>query len=157
MIPDEVFLARAVELARSGSEQGNGGPFGALIVREGIVLAEAWNRVVIDNDPTAHAEINAIRAASQKTGQFHLTGCTLYTSSEPCPMCLAAAYWAKIERIVFANSRAEAAAIGFCDDWLYDELLKPIPTRLITMEHLPLEQSRTVMQAWSNNPRRIPY
>lgn len=157
MIPDEVFLARAVELARNGSEQGNGGPFGALIVREGIVLAEAWNRVVIDNDPTAHAEINAIRAASQKTGQFHLTGCTLYTSSEPCPMCLAAAYWAKIERIVFANSRAEAAAIGFCDDWLYDELLKPIPTRLITMEHLPLEQSRTVMQAWSNNPRRIPY
>lgn len=157
MIPDEVFLARAVELARSGSEQGNGGPFGALIVREGIVLAEAWNRVVIDNDPTAHAEINAIRAASQKTGQFHLTGCTLYTSSEPCPMCLAAAYWAKIERIVFANSRAEAAAIGFCDDWLYDELLKPIPTRLITMEHLPLAQSRTVMQAWSNNPRRIPY
>ena len=157
MIPDEVFLARAVELARSGSEQGNGGPFGALIVRDGIVLAEAWNRVVIDNDPTAHAEINAIRATSQKTGQFHLTGCTLYTSSEPCPMCLAAAYWAKIERIVFANSRAEAAAIGFCDDWLYDELLKPIPTRLITMEHLPLEQSRTVMQAWSNNPRRIPY
>lgn len=157
MIPDEVFLARAVELARNGSEQGNGGPFGALIVCEGIVLAEAWNRVVIDNDPTAHAEINAIRAASQKTGQFHLTGCTLYTSSEPCPMCLAAAYWAKIERIVFANSRAEAAAIGFCDDWLYDELLKPIPTRLITMEHLPLEQSRTVMQAWTNNPRRIPY
>lgn len=157
MIPDEVFLARAVELARNGSEQGNGGPFGALIVREGIVLAEASNRVVIDNDPTAHAEINAIRAASQKTGQFHLTGCTLYTSSEPCPMCLAAAYWAKIERIVFANSRAEAAAIGFCDDWLYDELLKPIPTRLITMEHLPLEQSRTVMQAWTNNPRRIPY
>lgn len=157
MNPDEIFLARAVELAQKGSEQGNGGPFGALIVRDGVVLAEAWNRVIIDHDPTAHAEINAIRTACQKTGQFHLTGCTLYTSSEPCPMCLAAAYWAKIERIVFANSRAEAAAIGFCDDWLYDELQKSIPTRQITMEHHPLEQARAVMQAWTDDPQRILY
>lgn len=157
MIPDEVFLARAVELARSGSEQGNGGPFGALIVRDGIVLAEAWNRVVIDNDPTAHAEINAIRAASQKTGQFHLTGCTLYTSSEPCPMCLAAAYWAKIERIVFANSRAEAAAIGFCDDELYCELGRHFTARSIVMEHHPLPEALAPLHLWAKNPGRTPY
>ena len=157
MHDDDYFLARAVELATRGSEAGEGGPFGAIIVRNGKIIAEGWNRVVASHDPTAHAEIGAIRAACIESGHFHLPGCTLYASSEPCPMCLSAAYWARIGRIVFANSRAEAAAIGFCDDWLYDELLKPIPTRLITMEHLPLEQSRTVMQAWSNNPRRIPY
>jgi len=122
MNPDDIFLARAIELARQGSQQGDGGPFGAVIVHDGKIIGESWNRVVGSKDPTAHAEIAAIRMACATLGHFHLTDCTLYASSEPCPMCLSAAYWARIERIVFANSRAEAAAIGFCDDELYDEL-----------------------------------
>ena len=126
MNPDDLFLRRAIELARQGSERGDGGPFGAVLVRDGKIIAEGWNRVVASLDPTAHAEIGAIRTACAAVGSFHLPNTTLYASSEPCPMCLSAAYWARIERIVFANSRAEAAAIGFCDDELYSELIYPV-------------------------------
>lgn len=157
MNPDDLFLARAVELARQGSELGDGGPFGAVIVHDGKIIAEAWNRVVASKDPTAHAEIAAIRSASAALDRFHLNGCTLYASSEPCPMCLAAAYWAHIERIVFANSRAEAAAIGFSDDWLYDELQMPLTKRRIRMEHRPLPGAAEAMQAWTSCPHRVPY
>jgi guanine deaminase len=101
MNPDDQFLARAIALAQQGSENGEGGPFGAVIVHDGKIIAEGWNRVVASGDPTAHAEISAIRSACAALGNFHLTGCTLYASSEPCPMCLSAAYWARIERIVF--------------------------------------------------------
>jgi guanine deaminase len=132
MNPDDQFLARAIDLAQQGSENGEGGPFGAVIVRDGKIIAEGWNRVVASGDPTAHAEISAIRSACAALGNFHLTGCTLYASSEPCPMCLSAAYWARIERIVFANSRAEAAAIGFCDDELYSELNRHFSARSIS-------------------------
>jgi guanine deaminase len=127
MNPDDFFLRRALELALKGSELGEGGPFGAVIVRAGKIIGEGWNRVVASRDPTAHAEIMAIRAACAAVDSFHLPDSTLYASSEPCPMCLAAAYWARIGRIVFANSRAEAAAIGFCDDELYSELEPPLP------------------------------
>jgi len=157
MNPDDVFLARAVELARQGSELGEGGPFGAVIVHDGKIVAEAWNRVVASKDPTAHAEIAAIRSASATLDRFHLNGCTLYASSEPCPMCLAAAYWAHIERIVFANSRAEAAVIGFCDDWLYDELQMPLAERRIRMEHRPLPGATEAMQTWTSCQHRVPY
>ena len=157
MNPDDIVLARAVELARQGSEHGDGGPFGAVIVHEGKIVAEAWNRVVASKDPTAHAEVAAIRSASAALDRFHLTSCTLYASSEPCPMCLAAAYWARIERIVFANSRAEAAAIGFCDDWLYDELQLPLSERRIPMEHRPLPGAIEAMQTWACCPQRVPY
>ncbi len=116
MKTDDQFLAHAIDLARKGSELGEGGPFGAVIVRDGKIIGEGWNRVVATHDPTAHAEIIAVRTACAAVDCFHLPKTTLYASSEPCPMCLAAAYWARIERIVFANSRAEAAAIGFCDD-----------------------------------------
>lgn len=154
---DDFFLQRAVELARLGSESGQGGPFGAVIVRDGQILAEGWNRVVASQDPTAHAEISAIRTASVALGQFHLEGCTLYASSEPCPMCLSAAYWARISRIVFANSRSEAAAIGFCDDELYDELNRHFSHRSIIMEHRPLPDALAPMRNWAENPARIPY
>jgi len=157
MNPDDLFLARAIELARQGSELGDGGPFGAVIVHDGKIVAEAWNNVVASKDPTAHAEIAAIRSASAVLDRFHLNGCTLYASSEPCPMCLAAAYWAHIERIVFANSRAEAAAIGFSDDWLYDELQMPLAERRIPMKHRPLPGAAEAMQAWTSCPHRIPY
>ena len=152
MPQDAEFLARAVELARLGSDSGDGGPFGAVIVRDGKILAEGWNRVIVSHDPTAHAEINAIRDACQLTGHFHLAGCTLYASSEPCPMCLSAAYWARIERIVFANTRAEAAAIGFCDDMLYDELQRHFGQRSIRMEHLPLADADAPLRRWAAKP-----
>lgn len=157
MPTDDRFLARAVELARIGSAAGEGGPFGAVLVRDSEILAEGWNRVVASHDPTAHAEIDAIRAACKKIGHFHLAGSTLYSSSEPCPMCLSAAYWAHIERIVFANSRTEAAAIGFCDDELYGELNRHFANRRIVMEHRPLPGSLEPLQHWAANPARIDY
>lgn len=157
MNQDDFFLARAIELAQKGSELGEGGPFGAVIVREGKVIAEGWNRVVASHDPTAHAEISAIRSACAAVDSFHLSNSTLYASSEPCPMCLSAAYWAHIERIVFANSRAEAAAIGFCDDALYSELNRHFSARSIVMEHHPLPDSLLPMQRWASNPKRTPY
>ncbi len=157
MNPDDQFLARAIDLARQGSASGDGGPFGAVIVHDGKVIAEGWNRVVSSGDPTAHAEVNAIRSACATLGHFHLTDCTLYASSEPCPMCLSAAYWARIGRIVFANSRAEAAAIGFCDDELYDELGRHFSARSIVMEHRPLPDSLGPMREWADNPKHISY
>ena len=157
MNADDRFLARAVELAARGSEAGDGGPFGAVVVRDGSVIGEGWNRVVADRDPTAHAEVNAIRAACATLGSFHLTGCILYASSEPCPMCLAAAYWARIERIVYANSRAEAAAIGFCDDELYCELGRAGATRRIPAEHRPLPGAAEPLLRWAAHPDRTPY
>ena len=157
MSPDDCFLSRALELAARGSESGDGGPFGAVIVEKGEIIAEGWNKVVANGDPTAHAEIDAIRSACAIRGSFHLTGCTLYASSEPCPMCLSAAYWARITRIVFANSRAEAAAIGFCDDTLYSELNRHFSARRILMEHHPLPHALAPLQRWAANPDRIPY
>jgi len=154
---DERFLARALELALKGSEQNEGGPFGAVLVRAGKIIGEGWNRVVASKDPTAHAEIGAIRMACAAVNSFHLPKTTLYASSEPCPMCLSAAYWARIERIVFANSRAEAAAIGFCDDELYSELNRHFSTRRIVMEHHPMPDALLPLQHWANNPNRTPY
>ncbi|MCL2309857.1 MAG: nucleoside deaminase [Proteobacteria bacterium] len=149
---DRRLLQRAVELAaenvREGIENPEGGPFGAIIVREGEILAEGKNRVLVSHDPTAHAEIEAIRAACRKTRQWHLPGTTLYASSEPCPMCLAAAYWARIERIVYANSRAEAEAIGFGDAEFYRELSLPEEQRRLIKVHLPLPDASLPLVAW---------
>jgi tRNA(Arg) A34 adenosine deaminase TadA len=157
MNADDRFLARALELALKGSELNEGGPFGAVIVRDGAIIGEGWNRVVASGDPTAHAEIGAIRMACTAAGSFHLPETTLYASSEPCPMCLSAAYWARIGRIVFANSRVEAAAIGFCDDELYSELNRHFSARSIVMEHHPMPDSLLPLQRWASNPQRTPY
>ena len=157
MNADDLFLARAIELALKGSELNEGGPFGAVLVRDGKIIAEGWNRVVATHDPTAHAEIMAIRSACAAVNSFHLPETTLYASSEPCPMCLSAAYWARIERIVFANSRAEAAAIGFCDDELYSELNRHFATRRIVMEHHPMPDALLPLRHWASNPNRTPY
>ena len=157
MTQDEHFLARAIELARQGSESGDGGPFGAVIVCDGKIIAEGWNQVVASHDPTAHAEIIAIRSACAAVDSFHLPKSTLYASSEPCPMCLSAAYWARIERIVFANSRADAAAIGFCDDELYSELNRHFSARSIVMEHHPTPGALEPLERWAANSCRIPY
>ncbi len=154
---DDVFLRRAIALADIGGGRGDGGPFGAVIVHQGEIVAEAWNRVVVDHDPTAHAEILALRAASARLKRFHLSDCILYASSEPCPMCLSAAYWARIERIVFANLRHEAAAIGFCDAALYDELRLPADERRIPSRHLPLPGADEPLKHWLADGEHIPY
>jgi tRNA(Arg) A34 adenosine deaminase TadA len=154
---DHAHLARAVALSREHMERGEGGPFGAVIVRDGTVLAEGWNRVTSSNDPTAHAEVTAIRRACEALGTFSLPGATLYTSCEPCPMCLAAAYWARVSRIVFANTRQDAAAIGFDDQLLYDEIPKPVAARIVPTLHAPTAEARAVFEAWRTKPDKIAY
>jgi len=154
---DEIFLQKSVDLAQANLALGEGGPFGAVIVRNGQIIAEGWNQVVASNDPTAHAEVVAIRIATAKLGRFHLDDCVLYASSEPCPMCLSAAYWARVQRIVFANSRAEAAAIGFCDDELYCELTKAHAERSVPTTHLALPGADAPLKAWLADPGHVSY
>ena len=138
-------------------QSGAGGPFGAVIVRNGRVLGEGSNQVLKSHDPTAHAEVVAIRAACAVTGHFHLDGATLYSSCEPCPMCLSAAHWAHIDRVVFGAGRDDAAAIGFIDADLY-ELFKGAAHRsIMKREHIDLPEARTTMQAWLTSPFNVPY
>lgn len=150
-------LARAAELSRERMEANLGGPFGAVIVRDGEVLAEGWNEVTSSNDPTAHAEVVAIRRACAALGDFSLAGATLYTSCEPCPMCLASAYWARISRIVYANTRDDAAAIGFDDAFLYDEMPKAPQDRTLPMEHVPSTEAAEAFAAWMRKADKITY
>jgi tRNA(Arg) A34 adenosine deaminase TadA len=154
---DHTHLARAVALSREHMQAGAGGPFGAVIVRDGRVLAEGWNQVTSTNDPTAHAEVTAIRRACAAVSDFALKGATLYTSCEPCPMCLASAYWARIARIVFANTRQDAAAIGFDDQLLYDEIPKPVTERLVPTLHVPTDEARAVFADWMRKADKIAY
>lgn len=154
---DRRHLARAVALSREHMAAGEGGPFGAVIVRHGKVLAEGWNQVTSANDPTAHAEVVAIRRACQAVETFALEGAVLYASCEPCPMCLAAAYWARISRIVYANTRDEAAAIGFDDAFIYDEMPKPPGERVMPMRHAPTEEAAAVFAEWMKKADRIAY
>ena len=154
---DRVHLARAVALSRKHMEEGAGGPFGAVIARGGEVLAEGWNEVTSTNDPTAHAEVVAIRRACASLGDFALPGATLYASCEPCPMCLAAAYWARVARIVFANSRRQAAAIGFDDAFIYDEIPLAPEARRVPAIHVPDEEAASVFVDWLRKADRVPY
>lgn len=155
--PDDArWIARAVELARASVAVG-GGPFGAVIVRAGEVLAEGANRVTADLDPTAHAEVNAIRTACARLRDFKLEGATLYSSCEPCPMCLGAIHWARLERLVFACSRADAAAAGFDDEWIYRELALPLERRsLPTLQHAR-EAGLAAFDEWRLFAKRIEY
>jgi len=155
---DEPLLKRAIALSREHMEAGNGGPFGALIAdRSGTIIAEGWNCVTTGNDPTAHAEVTAIRRACTALGRFDLKGHVIYSSCEPCPMCLAAIYWARLDRLVFANGRADAAAIGFDDALIYDEIPKPIEARAIPTLHLPLKDGLDVFADWLKKPDKVPY
>lgn len=154
---DDDFLARAVALSREKMEAGEGGPFGAVVVRDGKVLAEGWNRVTSTNDPTAHAEIVAIRRACETVGDFSLPGATVYTSCEPCPMCLSAIYWARCERIVFANSREDAAEIGFSDDHIYQEIPKALHLRSLPIERRASAEASAVFAAWRSKADRVDY
>lgn len=154
---DHVHLVRAAQLSRERMEAGLGGPFGAVIVRDGKVLSEGWNEVTTANDPTAHAEVTAIRKACSSLGVFSLEGATLYTSCEPCPMCLASAYWARITRIVYSNTRDEAAAVGFDDAFIYDEMPKPPGERALAMEHRPTREAADAFAAWMAKADRVAY
>lgn len=133
---NELFMRRAIELSIENVEN-DGGPFGAVIVKDGIIIAEGTNRVTADNDPTAHAEVTVIRKASEKLGTFNLSGCGIYTSCEPCPMCLGAIYWARLDKIYYGNTKHDARQIGFDDSFIYDEIeLHPADRKLSSEQQL---------------------
>jgi tRNA(Arg) A34 adenosine deaminase TadA len=153
----EAFMRRAVELARQGMEGGRGGPFGAVVVWDGRVVGEGCNCVTSTNDPTAHAEVVAIRAACAVLSRFDLRGCEVYTSCEPCPMCLAALYWARVDRIHYAVDRAAAARIGFDDELLYREVALSPGRRSLPMLHTPDVEAQRVFDDWARKPNKIHY
>lgn len=154
---DETFLRRAIELSRGNAVTAEGGPFGAVVVRGGAIVGEGVNRVTADHDPTAHAEIVAIRRACAHLGTHDLAGAVIYTSCEPCPMCLAAALWARIDRMVYANTRADAAEIGFDDAWFYEQVALPIDGRALAARNLLRDEARAVFRQWADNPDKSPY
>ena len=151
------WMQRAVDLSRIAVESGSGGPFGAVIVRAGRIVGEGRNRVVGDHDPTAHAEVVAIRDACARLGVHHLQGCVLYASCEPCPMCLASAYWAHLDAIWHACSRDDAAAIGFDDAFLHEELARPVEERRLPMHRLDHPGADDPMKLWARLDDRIRY
>ncbi|MFN8354724.1 MAG: nucleoside deaminase [Spirosomataceae bacterium] len=145
------FMQQAIALSHQGMDEGKGGPFGAVIVKDGVVVGKGHNSVTSTNDPTAHAEVVAIRDACQRLGTFHLTGCELYTSCEPCPMCLGAIYWARPDRVYYANTREDAAAIGFDDAFIYDEVPLPLDQRKIKMIPLGREEALRAFEKWGHS------
>lgn len=151
------FMELALEVASKNASGEGGGPFGAVVVKEGEVIAVASNRVTPDHDPTAHAEINAIREACRKLESHSLEGCQLYSSCEPCPMCLAAAYWARLEIVYYAADREEAAEAGFDDSLIYDQLALPIEQRALPLERLLKEKGDKPFQLWRENEERVNY
>lgn len=152
----EQFMLKAIDLSKKSVENG-GGPFGAVIVKDGKIIAEASNSVTKDNDPTAHAEINAIRLAAKKIGTFDLSGCEIYTSCEPCPMCLGAIYWARLDKIYFANTRLDAEKIGFSDQFIYNELQKPIDQRNIPTIQILRDKALEAFKMWQEKEDKIEY
>jgi guanine deaminase len=149
-------MRRAIALATE-NVSGGGGPFGCVVVRDGEVVATGVNQVTATNDPTAHAEVTAIRAACKALGSFQLTGCTVYTSCEPCPMCLAALYWSRCHAIFYGNTAADASSAGFDDSFLYAEVAKPIAERTIPMERLLGEEAIESFNQWRSSPNKIEY
>lgn len=153
----EEIMQRAVELSIKGSSEGKGGPFGAVIVKNGVIVGEGYNQVTSTNDPTAHAEVVAIREACKNLGTFQLSDCELYTSCEPCPMCLGAIYWARPARVYYANTREDAANIGFDDAFIYDEIPLPLSERKIEMIPLGREAAQKAFRLWSEKANKIDY
>ena len=151
-------MRRAIELAQSGMSLNAGGPFGAIVVsREGEIIGEGCNQVTSTNDPTAHAEIVAIRNACEKLSNFQLDGCVIYTSCEPCPMCLGAIYWARPAKIFFACTRADAARVGFDDQFIYEEIEKNFDERQMKIINLMRAEGLTVFENWANKPDKTEY
>ncbi|MBP1540560.1 MAG: nucleoside deaminase [Prevotella sp.] len=153
---DREFMREAIQLANESVKNG-GGPFGAVVVKDGKVVAGSSNSVTIDNDPTAHAEVNTIRKACSKLGTFDLSGCTIYTSCEPCPMCLGAIYWSRIGRIFYGNNRKDARAIDFADDFIYEELDKPMDERTVPIIPLLRDEAMESFRMWSEKTDKTAY
>jgi tRNA(Arg) A34 adenosine deaminase TadA len=153
----EDFMRQAIAISRRRMNENAGGPFGAVVVRDGSVIAEGWNRVTSSADPTAHAEIVAIREACRRLGTFTLAGCEIYTSCEPCPMCLGAILWARLDRLYYANDRDDAARIGFDDDAFYREAALPPNVRALPAIRLLADEARAVFQEWAAKPDKVTY
>lgn len=153
---DLKFMEYACKLASENIDRG-GGPFGAVIVKNGEILSTGCNSVTIDNDPTAHAEVNAIRNACKKTGNFKLTGCKIYSSCEPCPMCLSALYWSGIDKIYYGNTKEDARDIDFDDKFIYDEIEKPYELRYIPCIRINTPEAIKAFQKWENKTDKIEY
>ncbi len=150
-------MARAIHLSSNKMKEGVGGPFGAVILKDNTVIAEGWNQVTSTHDPTAHAEVVAIRSACKSLGTFTLEGCTLVTSCEPCPMCLAASYWARMSKIYYANTRDDAAEIGFSDLHLYEEIALPMEQRTVPMTQLMRDEGLKAFHEWAEKTDKIHY
>jgi guanine deaminase len=151
------FMSRAIELSKRNMETNAGGPFGAVVVKDGKIIGEGWNQVTSTNDPTAHAEVQAIRNACKNLNTFDLNGAEIYTSCEPCPMCLSAIYWARLGKIYYANTKKDAAAINFDDDFIYQEIPKPYSQRSIPLVPLMREEALQIFKIWEQKVDKIPY
>lgn len=154
---DKYFMQHAINLSRKGMQSNEGGPFGAVVVKDGKIIAEGNNCVTSSNDPTAHAEVVAIRNACKKLNTFQLDGCSIYTSCEPCPMCLGAIYWARPEKLFYACSKKDAAKIGFDDDFIYKEINLDINERSIETVQLMNEEGNEVFKEWENKTDKVEY
>ncbi len=151
------LIKKAIVLSKQGSETGKGGPFGCVVVKEGKIVGEGYNQVTSTHDPTAHAEIVAIREACKNLKSFQLDGCELYTSCEPCPMCFGAIYWARPKAVYYANTKKDAAEIGFDDAFIYQELKLSVTERRIPFQQIGREEAIKVFELWSDNEHKIQY
>jgi tRNA(Arg) A34 adenosine deaminase TadA len=155
--PREEFMREAIRLSVEKMQAGYGGPFGAVVVKDGHIIARGFNQVTSTNDPTCHAEVDAIRKACIALGTFQLQDCDLYTSCEPCPMCLGAIYWARPRRVFYGNTKQDAAAIGFDDQFIYDEIEKPLNERQIPMREFLRDEAHEGFRAWTEHEARTEY
>jgi tRNA(Arg) A34 adenosine deaminase TadA len=154
---NKAFMLEAIALSIEKMEAGEGGPFGAVVVKEGKIIGRGWNRVTSSNDPTAHAEVMAIRDACAALGTFNLSGCEMYSSCEPCPMCLSAIYWARLDKLYFAATRKDAADAGFDDELIYQEISKDWKNRSLPAEQGMQHEAQQAFNAWKANSGRTPY
>lgn len=153
----ETFLREAIRLAIEGLQRGDGGPFGSVIVLDGEIVGRGWNQVLATNDPTAHAEVVAIRAACARLGTFHLTNSIVYASCEPCPMCLAACYWAQVGKIIYGATALDAASAGFADDFIRRDLLEPTTSRQLSLRQMLHDEALAPFHAWQSKADRQLY
>ena len=151
------FMRAAIRISLAKMRGNHGGPFGAVVVRRGKIVGRGWNQVTSTNDPTAHAEVSAIRDACRRLKTFQLDDCELYTSCEPCPMCLAAIYWARCRRVYYGNTRQDAARIDFDDDFIYREIARPIARRTVPMKQLLRNEAQAAFAAWTDKSDKIRY
>lgn len=153
----EKFMRMAIALSEKNVTAELGGPFGAVVVKDGKVVAKSGNKVTSTNDPTAHAEVSAIRIACKKLKTFDLSGCVIYTSCEPCPMCLSAVYWSRITSIYYGNTKVDAANIGFDDQFIYEELEKPMTERSLPIQQMLRDEALQAFKLWEQSPMRVEY